>query len=242
MREMRTMQKTGKLARVYIICPFYSTTTPEFTAHIFGVLLLSSLTELPAQLAPSTQRANSLVTKLEPTWANVPYGRHERNILDFYQAKSALPTPVVIYIHPGGWYNGDKTEWILPEPYLAAGISVVAINYRFVTMAGDLSPPVRAPYTDAMRALQFVRSKSKEWNLDKTRIAVTGTSAGACSALWLACHSDMEDPKSSDPIARESTRLFAVAVNDAQTTLDPKQMKEWTPNSNYGAHAFGIKG
>ena len=29
-------------------------------------------------------------------------------------------------------------------------------------------------------------------------------------------------------------------MNGAQTTLDPQQMKEWTPNSNYGSHAFGI--
>jgi hypothetical protein len=30
-------------------------------------------------------------------------------------------------------------------------------------------------------------------------------------------------------------------VNGAQTTLDPQQMKDWTPNSNYGGHAFGFK-
>jgi hypothetical protein len=29
-------------------------------------------------------------------------------------------------------------------------------------------------------------------------------------------------------------------VSGAQTTLDPAQMKEWTPNSKYGSHAFGI--
>jgi hypothetical protein len=52
----------------------------------------------------------------------------------------------------------------------------------------------------------------------------------------------MADPKSSDPIARESTRLWCAAVTGAQTTLDPAQMKEWTPNSSYGAHAFGITG
>ena len=50
----------------------------------------------------------------------------------------------------------------------------------------------------------------------------------------------MADPTSDDPVARESTRLTAVAVSGAQTTLDPKQMKEWTPNSHYGGHAFGI--
>ena len=41
-------------------------------------------------------------------------------------------------------------------------------------------------------------------------------------------------------MARESTRLRCAAVTGAQTTLDPQQMKEWTPNSRYGSHAFGI--
>ena len=93
---------------------------------------------------------------------------------------------------------------------------------------------------DAARALQFVRSKAAEWNIDKARIGASGGSAGACSSLWLAFHSDLADPKSADPIARESTRLWCAAVNVAQTTLDPQQMKEWTPNSRYGSHAFGI--
>jgi acetyl esterase/lipase len=90
--------------------------------------------------------------------------------------------------------------------------------------------------------LQFVRSKAAEWNIDKTRIGASGGSAGACSSLWLAFRPDMADPKSSDPIARESTRLWCAAVTGAQTTLDPKQMKDWTPNSKYGGHAFGFKG
>ena len=50
----------------------------------------------------------------------------------------------------------------------------------------------------------------------------------------------MADPKSSDPVARESTRLWCAAVSGAQTTLDPAQMQEWTPNSRYGGHAFGL--
>jgi hypothetical protein len=35
-------------------------------------------------------------------------------------------------------------------------------------------------------------------------------------------------------------RSPCAAVTGAQTTLDPQQMKEWTPNSTYGSHAFGI--
>jgi hypothetical protein len=53
-------------------------------------------------------------------------------------------------------------------------------------------------------------------------------------------HDDLADPQSDDPVARESTRLCCAAVIGAQTSLDPKQLKEWTPNSRYGGHAFGF--
>jgi acetyl esterase/lipase len=173
---------------------------------------------------------------------DVAYGKHPRQVLDFYQAKSDKPTPVVFYIHGGGWQNGDK-KGFNAKPFLDKGISVVAINYRYVKQAVEdkIEPPVKAPLEDAARALQFVRSKAAEWNLDKKRIGATGGSAGGCSSLWLAFHDDMADPKSADPIARESTRLYCAAVNGAQVTLDPKVVREWMPNYRYGAHAFGMK-
>ena len=62
-----------------------------------------------------------------PTQADVPYGKHERQVLDFYQAKSDTPTPLVFYIHGGGWQNGSKTGFNV-KPFLEAGISVAAIN------------------------------------------------------------------------------------------------------------------
>jgi acetyl esterase/lipase len=104
-----------------------------------------------------------------------------------------------------------------------------------------VEPPVKAPLHDAARAIQFLRSKAKEWNLDKNRVGATGGSAGACTSLWLAYHPDLADSKSDDPVARESTRLTAVAVAGAQTSLDPKQVREWMPNASYGAHAFGYR-
>jgi acetyl esterase/lipase len=177
-----------------------------------------------------------------PTLANVPYGTHERQVLDFYQAKSDKPTPLLFFIHGGGWVAGDKKNPGSLKSCLAAGISVVSINYRYSWQAqlAGVKPPVKAPLEDAARALQFVRSKAKEWNIDKQRIGASGGSAGACSSIWLAMHNDLADPQSSDPIARESTRLWCAAVNGAQTSLDPKELKEWTPNSRYGGHAFGF--
>ncbi len=190
--------------------------------------------EPPKAKAPEPQRA--------PTQANVAYGTHERQVLDFYKADSATPTPVVFHIHGGGWVAGGKKSVASLEQYLAAGISVVSINYRYSTQAqlAGVKPPVEWPINDAARALQFVRSHAKDWHLDPQRIGATGGSAGACSSLWLAFHPDLADPKSADPVARESTRLWCAAVIGAQTSLDPQQLKEWTPNSRYGGHAFGF--
>lgn len=171
---------------------------------------------------------------------DVPYGSHPRQVLDFYQAESDEPTPVVFYIHGGGWQGGDKKT--NPKAFLDKGISVVGINYRYVRNGVEekVEPPVKASLGDAARALQFVRSKAAEWNLDKKRIGATGGSAGGCSSLWLAFHDDLADPDSDDPVARESTRLYCAAVNGAQVSLDPKELREWMPNYRYGAHAFGL--
>ena len=180
-----------------------------------------------------------------PTIQNVQYGKHARNVVDIWQAEEKNATPLVLVIHGGGWRGGSKERvdrFVDVQVLLNAGISVAALNYRFVDQAiqENVKPPVKAPLHDAARCLQFVRSKSNPWNIDPTKIAATGGSAGACSSLWLAFHDDLCEPTSDDPVARQSTRLCCDAVKGAQTSLDPKQMKEWTPNSKYGGHAFGF--
>lgn len=223
-----------------------SSITPILLAAIAGITL-------GEEAEPAARKAgnqdfwtteNTQPVKTPPTMADVPYGEHKMQVLDFWKAESSKPTPLVFFIHGGSWKSNDKDRVAGVKEYLKAGISVVSINYRFVqeATAAGIKPPVKWPLGDAARALQFVRSKAAEWNIDKTRIGASGGSAGACSSLWLAFHDDMADPKSADPIARESTRLFCAGVLGAQTSLDPKQMKEWTPNSIYGGHAFGFNG
>ena len=68
----------------------------------------------------------------KPTLENVHYGDHERQVLDFYQAKSTRPTPLLFYIHGGGWVRGDKANPDGAKECLAGGISVVSINYRYI--------------------------------------------------------------------------------------------------------------
>jgi acetyl esterase/lipase len=213
---------------------------------LFVALTLCPAAAQEKKAAPPPKAEGYAASVPKPTLAGVRYGDHERHVLDFWRAESDQPTPVAFVIHGGGWTGGSKERldrFADAGALLKAGISVVAINYRYTSHAGaaGIDPPVRAPLHDAARALQFVRHKATQWNLDKARIGAAGGSAGACSSLWLAFHDDLADPKSDDPIARESTRLWCAAVTGAQTTLDPQQMKAWTPNSRYGGHAFGLR-
>lgn len=158
-----------------------------------------------------------------PDHANVAYGPHPRNVLDVWLAKSERPAPALIYFHGGGFLAGSKEN--LPAPLLAAarraGISVIAVNYR-------LSPEVVFPahYLDCARAVQFVRHAAKEWHIDPARVALTGSSAGGAASLWIAFHDDLAEPRSADPVARESTRVTCAAVIVAQPTYDPRVIRE----------------
>lgn len=210
-------------------------------AFLLAAPLLAQAPQPATKKAPEKKAPPQRPT---PTVADFAYGTAPRQKFDFWQAKSDTPTPLVLLIHGGGWTGGDKTGYgtTAIKPFLDAKISVAAINYRYILQAMDdkVEPPVKGCLHDAARALQTIRSKSKEWNLDPTRVGATGGSAGACTSLWLALHDDLADPKSSDPIARQSSRLSCAAVSGAQTSLDPKELREWIPNSIYGGHAFGF--
>ena len=158
-----------------------------------------------------------------PTHADLSYGPHKMNVLDFWKAEGDGPRPLLVYIHGGGWIGGDKKQDPARfRPFLEKGISYAAVNYR---LTGEASLP--APVHDAARAIQFIRSKATEWNIDKTRIALTGGSAGACTSMWILLHDDLADPKAKDPVLRESTRVSAAAVAGGQTSIDPKVIEGW---------------
>ena len=131
--------------------------------------------------------------KVEPTYKQVSYGLHKDMILNFWKIDSKKPTPLLVHIHGGGWLGGKKHETV-GASQLKQGYSYASIDYR---LAGTELLP--AAVHDAARAIQFLRTKAKEWNFDPKRIAVTGGSAGAASSMWLAYHDDMADPKSEIP-------------------------------------------
>ncbi len=193
---------------------------PEADANKDGVLTPAEAT---AYARANGIRAGNLAAgkkaagEIKPTQADVRYGMHERNVLDFYQAKAERPTPLVVFIHGGGFRAGDKSS-VSPQiasACLAKGVSVAAINYRFRP-----ATPIQDILRDCARAVQYLRFKSADWNLDKTRVAAYGGSAGAGTSLWLAFHDDLADPNSADPMLRESTRLTCAGATSCQFSYD----------------------
>lgn len=183
-------------------------------------------TRKPRANSRSRIQARSRPQLRPPTYGDVKYGPHERNVLDFYKAESDKPMPLAVYIHGGGFRGGSKKSLNVRtlQELLDAGISVAAIEYRLIS-----DKPLPAAHHDSLRALQFIRSKAGQWNIDKKRIGAFGGSAGAQICMWLAFHDEMANAESSDPLKRESSRLTCVVTNGGQTTMEFDWWKKWVP-------------
>lgn len=163
--------------------------------------------------------------KVVATVPDVAYGDHKLQRFDLWPVPDAkAPTPLVVFIHGGGFRGGDKSllKRGLVETCHKAGVAVAAMNYR-LTDAG----PYPMQMHDAARGLQTIRHRAKEWDIDPERVVCFGGSAGAGISLWLAFHDDLADPDSDDPIARQSTRILAAGTMNGQPTYDIHTFREW---------------
>ena len=161
-----------------------------------------------AAVAPANATA---APAIKPTHADVVYvTRGSQDLkLDAYLADSDKPTPAMVYIHGGGWRGGGKGgprfPMFLVEQGRKAGISIFSIEYRLTGVQ-----PHPAQKLDCERAIQFIRYKAKEWNIDPARIGVMGNSAGAHLSLLIGLRDDQADPESDDPVQRQSTRVSCI--------------------------------
>lgn len=179
--------------------------------------------------------------KRKPDCRNVSYDFHERNRIDLWQAESSDPTPGLVYFHAGGFRFGDKNDIpaAIVNGCLEERISVASAGYR-------LSQHARYPASmlDGVRAVQFLRSKAEEWNIDKTRIAAGGCSAGGGISLWIGFHGDFAKPSSDDPVDRESSLLSCMVCTATQSSYDPNFIRTLIPGPAYLEEAlqqlFGV--
>ena len=103
--------------------------------------------------------------------------------LDIYKLKNLkAATPVLIFIHGGGWSKGNKSDYL---PYLIdyakKGYVTVTVSYRLSGVA-----PFPAAVQDVKCAVQWIRAHSEEYMINPDKIAVIGGSAGGHLAMMLA--------------------------------------------------------
>lgn len=150
-----------------------------------AMLLLTLLIVSPALSQPQTAEPFGWAIDIQQSYwivSNVTYSVADgyESKLDVYARRSTTgPVPTVINIHGGGWVAGTKESNNLHLlPYLEMGFSIVNVEYRLARVA--LAP---AAVEDCRLALRWVMKNARTYNLDTTRIVVTGGSAGGHLAL-----------------------------------------------------------
>ena len=134
--------------------------------------------------------------------------KHERDVLDFWPAVAKDgPAPLFVWFHGGGFQTGDKSEFekkrsAMLEAYQDAGFAVASCNYPLLSEGIDHLEIAR----HCARAIQFLRSQSKDWKIDPDRTVCGGASAGAIISEYLAYQSDYAVFDSDDKVARMSSR------------------------------------
>jgi len=116
-------------------------------------------------------------------------------LLDVLRPKQANgPTPVVVFVHGGGWKNGSRNSgekngaWLVDE-----GFAIVSIDYR---LTGAAQWP--AQIDDCYEAVRWVRRNAQKYNFDPHHIAAWGTSAGGhlVALMGTRTYPDSEDVSS----------------------------------------------
>ena len=119
---------------------------------------------------------------------DVVYAEHDGTKLvgDLYLPKGRNKAPVLVAVHGGGWQVGNKAFYRYWGLFFArAGYAVFAIDYRL----GKAGTYPAAAY-DVKAAIQFVRAKASDFDLDPNRIGLIGDSAGAHLTSLMAVAGD----------------------------------------------------
>src|SRR5262249_48535705 len=131
--------------------------------------------------------ASSLGAQEPKVHRDLPYAqrKNERQMLDVYAPTEGKNHPIVVWIHGGGWRQGDKSKvHNKPKAFVEKGFVLVSINYRFVP-----NVTVKEIAGDVAKAIRWTHDHARDYGGDPNRILVMGHSAGAQLAA-LVCTDD----------------------------------------------------
>jgi len=129
------------------------------------------------------------------------------------------PRPAIVFVHGGGWRNGDKRAASFLNPtlsYAAKGYVCITVNYRL--LKGN-SRDIDQCVEDVKNAVRWLRAHAEKYNVDPNRIGATGNSAGAHLSVMLGiCPKDAE-LEGEGPYQDYSSMVQAVAASATPTSF-----------------------
>ncbi|MBD0414642.1 alpha/beta hydrolase [Oryzicola mucosus] len=161
-------------------------------------LIRDFVPDFDALAAEFAKRSHALSMRAEMR-TDIPYGSRPRETLDVIlpdRAKGDLPMHV--FIHGGYWRSGEKANYrFVAAPVLAAGGVAAFIEY-------DLMPGQRLSglVDQARRAVCWLQAHAADFGASPERITVSGHSAGAHLASYLAATGPQELSSPSLPALR----------------------------------------
>ncbi len=183
-------------------------------------LFLATCASLPQADAqrPKTPRIPE-GTKVHKNLEYVANG-HKRQRLDLYlPPKAKKPTPVIIWIHGGGWRNGSKDRCPAIR-FVNDRFAVASINYRLSQHA--IFP---AQIHDCKAAVRWLRANAKKYNLDSDKFGVWGSSAGGHLVALMGTSGDVKELEGKGGNQKYSSRVQAVV--DWYGPTDLTKMGTW---------------
>ncbi|MFM7349072.1 MAG: alpha/beta hydrolase [Erythrobacter sp.] len=112
-----------------------------------------------------------------PPTQTLAYGPDSLQALDLWVPQGAAKAPLVLFVHGGGWKRGSKnnaTSRALPAHMLEQGYAFASIDYRLVPRN-----TVEEQAADVASALAHVLKRADSLGIDRSRVVLTGHSAGA---------------------------------------------------------------
>lgn len=158
--------------------------------HAIGVFLLTSCSPTLTQLKDKSENE---IRSSYTLYSNITYGTDSLQTMDIHKSGSANALKdknfTIVYLHGGGWYMSDKLqehEMAFVQPFLKKGMNVVNMNYT-------LKKGVLVTVEDITKALNFLASNNDKFQLNLSKVILTGFSAGGAIAATLGLSQNNQD-------------------------------------------------
>ena len=199
---------------------------PMIRFYVLLMIFLVPVMALPSAAISETKAAQQKVSEPVFLWDGIPpqfqneappETTNERGAISnvtkpaisLFLPPEGTGTGMALMVCAGGYGSLDwKTHVIYAaEVFNPMGVAVIGLKYRTRPPFRGSNEQIQAlTLLDAKRAVRLVRHRAKQWGLDPHQIGIAGYSAGGNLAMNLAANFDSGDPKSADPIERESSR------------------------------------